>query len=84
MNQIVDDKNHFSTSDIALCAGLCSYGYTVEAIDKHNLSKIHFLIKRDKSLDEVIQRYFSNQLMVDAMSYFNVLKAIKTRMYHLN
>lgn len=72
----------FSTSDITLCATLCSYGYNIESIDKSNPSKAEFLIKRDDALDELIMSYFSRCLKVEPMAFSNNLRAIKTQIYH--
>lgn len=75
-------KDFFKTSDIALCSALCCYGYSIEAVDKQNPKKVVFLIYRDENLEDLIQKYFSHQLKVEPLSFFNYLKEIKTRIYH--
>jgi len=67
---------------MALCAALSCYGYTIEAVDRHNPRKAIFLIKRDTQLDNFIQQYFAHQLQVEPLSFFNFLKEIKTRIYN--
>ena len=83
MTKILQEKDYFKTTDLCLCVALCCSGYQVEAIDKQNPSKAIFLIKRDEQLDELIQLYFTHQLKVEPVSYFNFLKEIKTRIYNI-
>lgn len=82
MSKKLEEKDFFKTSDIALCSALCCYGYQIEAVDRQNPSKAIFLIKRDERLDGLIQRYFTHQLKVEPLSFFNFLKEIKTRIYN--
>jgi len=81
MKEILKENDYFESSDLALCATLCCYGYRIEAIDKQNPQKAIFLIKRDKRLDNLIQKYWTHQLKVEPMSFFNFLKEIKARIY---
>jgi len=83
MEKILQEKDFFKTSDIALCSALCCYNYQVEAIDRQNPSKVIFLVKRDEQLDGLIQLYFTHQLKVEPLSFFNFLKEIKTRIYNI-
>ena len=83
MTKILPENDYFKSSDIALCSSLCCYGYQIETIDKQNQSKAIFLIKKDEKLDGLIQAYFTHQLTVEPLSYFNFLKEIKTRIYNV-
>ena len=76
-------NDYYKSSDIAMCASLCCYGYNIEAIDKENPYKAIFLVRRDEKLDDIIQLYFTHQLTVEPLSYFNFLKEIKTRIYNV-
>jgi hypothetical protein len=82
MNKLLSETIYYKTSDIALCSTLCCYHYQIEAIDKQNPAKVVFLIKRDGQLDNLIQQYFTHQLCVEPLSFFNFLKEIKTRIYN--
>ncbi len=75
------NKNYFKTSDLSLCAALCYFGYTVEAIDKTNHSKVDFIIKRDKKLDDTIKAFWAHELKVEPMAFFNFVKELKNRIY---
>lgn len=83
MTEILREKDFFSTTDICLSATLRCFGYAIEAIDRTTPSRATFLIKRDGQLDELIQQYFSHYLKVEPVAFFNALKELKTRIYHV-
>lgn len=82
MSKTLQEKDYFKSTDICLCAALCCYGYQIETIDRQNPSKAVFLIKKNEQSDDLIQLYFTHQLKVEPLSFFNFLKEIKTRIYH--
>lgn len=82
MNEGHSEVSHFRTTDICLASALCSGGYQIEAIEKGDSSKSIFYIKRDRYLDETLRLYFTHQLKVEPLNFFNFLKEIKTRIYH--
>jgi len=83
MQELLQEKDFLKSSDLALCAALCCCGYQVEAVDRQNPAKVFFLIKRDERLDDLIHLYFTHQLQVEPLSFFNFLKEIKTRIYNI-
>lgn len=84
MTKLLTEKDYYKTSDICLCSALCCYGYTIEAIERQeSSSRASFLIKRDEQLDGLIKLYFTHQLKVEPLSFFNCLKEIKTRIYNI-
>lgn len=72
----------YKTTDIALVSALSCHGFQIETIDKQNPSKVIFLIKRSEQLDDMIKSYFTHQLQVEPLMFFNFLKEIKTRIYN--
>ena len=82
MKKLLQEKNYFKSPDIALCSALCCLGYEIEAINKQNPARAIFSIKKDEQLDELIQLYFTHQLKVEPLSFFNALREIKTRVYN--
>ena len=72
--KILKETDFYRTSDIALCSAALCYGYQIEAMDKQNPNKAIFLIKRDIQLDNLIQQYFTHQLQVEPLMFFNFLK----------
>lgn len=81
MTEILQEKDYFKSSDIALCSALCCYGYQIEAINRNEPRAI-FLVRRNEQLDEILQLYFTHQLKVEPLSFFGFLREIKTRIYH--
>ena len=81
--KVLQEENYFKTSDISLCSALCCYGYQIEEVDKQRQSKAAFLIRKDEKLEDLIQKYFTHQLTVEPLSFFNFLKEIKTRIYNI-
>lgn len=80
--KILQKEKFFKTSDIALCAALSCCGYAIETVDRQNPRKATFLIRKDEKLEDFIQLYFTHQLKVEPLAFFNFLKEIKTRIYH--
>lgn len=80
--ELTKQKNYFQSSDISLCATLCCYGYQIKSINKENTNRAIFLIERDKKLDDLAGKYWTHQLRVEPVSFFNFLKEIKTRIYN--
>lgn len=76
------EKDLYQSSDISLCAALSCYGYVVEGIERQPSGKATFLIEKNNEINNVIKRFFNHQLKVDALSYFNFLKELKTRIYN--
>lgn len=79
---IKNESNLYSTTDISLCATLCAYGYDVDHIDKGDQRRAVFFIKQSDLLGEIVKKYFSHELSVEPISFFNTLKELKTRIYH--
>lgn len=82
MNKKLKEKNYFKSSDICLCSALCCFDYQIEKVIKDNPSKVIFVIRKNEKLDELINKYFTHQLKVEPLSFFNFLKEIKTRIYN--
>ncbi|OGF30416.1 hypothetical protein A3H09_02095 [Candidatus Falkowbacteria bacterium RIFCSPLOWO2_12_FULL_45_13] len=73
---------YYKTSDLALCAALCCNGYAVNNIDKKNPKRAIFWIKNNNNLDKIIKSYWSRELTVEPMAFFNILKELKARIYN--
>jgi len=75
---------HFSTSDLNLSAVLVANGFPLEYILKDDLSKATFYFLKSKQLDELIDKYWRLELVIEPHDLFNSLKALKNRMYSEN
>ncbi len=48
MKEVLEEKDYFKTSDICLAAALCCCDYQIETVDRSDLSKAIFYIRRNK------------------------------------
>jgi hypothetical protein len=80
MKNNIQHEDYYQTSDLALATTLSIF-YPIEKIDRENPHKAQFLFKRCEALEETIDRYWLNSLMVDPKDFYNQLKLIKTRLY---
>lgn len=83
MKKELQEKLLFRSSDISLCSALCCFGYTIDKIERQDNGRAIFLMKKDEKIDGLIKQYFDHELKVDALSFFNYLKEIKTQIYNL-
>jgi len=83
MSKLLQEKKLIKSSDIALCSALLCLGYNIQKVERQNSGKAIFSIEKDEKIDSLIQRFFNHELKVDALSYFNFLKEIKTRIYNI-
>jgi hypothetical protein len=75
-------NDYFTTSDLGLVSSLIASGYRVSRIDRSRSNRAVFLIKRNNKLNDLVSAYFNHQLKVDALTFFNSMKELKTRIYH--
>ncbi|MFC1710405.1 DUF5659 domain-containing protein [Patescibacteria group bacterium] len=81
MKKVLDEKNFFKSSDLALSAFVAVNGYVVEFVEKISSNKLVFNFKRDQPLDELIQAFWRGETRVEPQTYFYQLKSLKTRLY---
>ena len=82
MIQNLKETDYYRTSDLPLASTLLAEGYVIEAIEKSGTRAI-FLIKRDHTLDDLVQLYFTRQLRVEPQALLDCVKSLKTRIYSL-
>lgn len=69
-------------SDLGLVAGLLAKGY--EYIDAYKQGRrVVFIFGWDDAMQELEDKYFSNDLEVDAQSYNSILRKVKTAIYNM-
>lgn len=73
-------NDYYTTSDLAL-ASLISLYHPLEAINRSNSNKAEFLFLRNTQLDQLVELYWRKELKVEPQTYFNQIKAIKSRLY---
>jgi len=83
MNSTQSNSEYFISPDISLVSALTCCGYVVEEIDKQQPRRAVFHIRRDNAIEKYIQEYFADNLQVSALTFFNNLKTLKTRIYNI-
>lgn len=74
-------SSHFSTFDLGLSAALISVGFSLVSLDRENLRKVQFTLRRGDGMDAVVDAYWADRLEVKARTYFDTLKMLKNRLY---
>jgi hypothetical protein len=76
--------NKYKTQSLALAAAIQTASTSkIELIEKGSNNRHSFVFNRDKdpSFDEIIERFWSKKLLIDAISYFESLRYIKSLLY---
>ena len=71
----------FTTYDLGVSTALLCVGFELLSVDKENVKKALFIFKREEGIEDIANRYFSDQLDVKARSFFDHLKALKNKLY---
>lgn len=74
------DENYFKTSDLAL-AGTISLSFPVIATDRTNPPRVLFVFDRTPELDQLVDRFWRNEITVKPQVFANQIKNLKTRIY---
>lgn len=77
---MIKSYKYFNTSDLSLATTL-SFNFPIVEIDKNIPQKVQFYFKKNKSLDDFINKYWNGELRIEPQKFFNQLKVIKTRLY---
>lgn len=72
---------YYRSYDLGLCAALVSTGFKLASIDKSNPQKVQFVFYKKEGLEDVIDNYWSDRLMIQARSFFDNTKMLKNRIY---
>lgn len=80
ITKTLKENNLYRTTDLALATAISLF-YPIEAIDRQNPRKAYFVFKRERGLNELIEKYWRGELRVDPKTYFYALREIKARLY---
>jgi len=80
--KILEENDFYKTTDLALAGAIYVCGYPLEAMDRHDPSRVVFVFRRNEFLDDVVRLFLTHELKIEPLSYFNALKEIKTRLYN--
>ncbi len=77
-----DRENYFSTYDLGCVSSLVSVGHRIFHTEKvGGTSRVLFVFEMTDEILMDSQKYWSGELEVDAQTYFNTLKNLKSRIY---
>jgi hypothetical protein len=72
---------NFSTYDLGCAAALISAGFMLSNLDATNPRKVLFVFGDEPAIQTAVNDYFSDQLTVNARTFFDNVKMIKNRIY---
>lgn len=71
----------FPTQDLGCAAALISAGFTLKDLNRSNPKKVLFYFNYKAGIEEATEDYFSDKLQVNARTFWDNCKMIKTRIY---
>ncbi|MEK7095640.1 MAG: DUF5659 domain-containing protein [Patescibacteria group bacterium] len=77
------NDEYYETSDLSLATTLSLFK-RIEKFDNTNPMRVIFCFKKSPELMTMVSSYWSGEIKVDPLSYFNQMKAFKTRIYSKN
>ncbi len=78
----IDDPSLvFTTYDLGVSSALMCVGFELLSLDKENPRKALFVFRKDDGIEDSANLYLTNKLNVRARSYFDMIKALKNRLY---
>ena len=77
-----DTSSLFTTYDLGTAAALLCSDFLLLSLDRTNPRRVLFVFKRTKRIDTVANAYFADRLKLNARSFFDQLKALKSRLYN--
>lgn len=79
--EILPEEKYINLSDLSLIAALRYFGVRENAVDRNNPSKICFVFEKTGSVNELIRKFYAQELAVEPQVYFLHLKSVKNRIY---
>jgi hypothetical protein len=81
----MNNNKYYKTTSLPLAAAIQAVSTSkLELVERNNSSqKAVFIFDRtkDPSFDEIVARFWSSSLPIDAATYFNAIKSVKSRLY---
>lgn len=78
---ILEDHDVFTTYDLGVAAALLTSGYKLLDVDRTNNRKVLFVFEQKTNIEKTANRFFTDELRVKARSYFDNVKALKSKLY---
>jgi hypothetical protein len=77
-----DNEHYFYSYDLGISAMLISVGFELISIDGQNPHKVLFIFKKKPDINNRVDEYFSDKVIVPARSFFENIKMLKNRIYN--
>lgn len=81
-NDNVNTTEQYQTADIGSATALVSAGYSLASLNKTNPRRALFVFENSSDLQSTLKEYWSGSLSVDAKTYFETQKWLKSRIYN--
>ena len=80
----IKTDDYHSTPDLPMAAAISICFGNPEAIDRDpdDFSKVYFVFKRERGLDEFLERYWRGQIAVEPQAYASKLRELKARIHN--
>lgn len=76
-----ENKKLFSLSDLGCAAALLCNGHEIKKLDRSDPNRVCFLFFESEAVRKDANAYLADNLEVRARSYYDALKALKSRLY---
>lgn len=71
----------YQTYDLGCASALITVGHNLIELDRTDYKRVGFLFAYSYDLEKSIDNFWKNKLQVDARTYFENTKMLKTRIY---
>ncbi len=71
----------YETSDLGLAAALLTYSFVLVRVNKENPRRAVFMFAKSIELESLTEKFWTGELTVSALSYFENTKRLKSRIY---
>lgn len=76
-----EDSTVYTTYDLGASAALLASGYKLKELGRSHNRRALFVFEYKDDIEVAVNRYFADELKVKARSYFDSLKALKSKLY---
>lgn len=78
----MDNQNqNYSTTSLALAAALIAHTHQQPSAINWQANKAEFVFNPNNKFDSLIQLFWEKELPLDCLTYFETLRALKSRLY---
>jgi hypothetical protein len=75
------NNNYNEVSDLGLAASLSASGFVIVNVDKSNPRRVVFVFDKSAELEETVELFWANKLLLPATTLLDHMRKLKTRIY---